>query len=551
MTDAIQAEVVSASLSGVVQEMQNSLFCTGYSTIIRESRDASCAILDARGRVVAQFTVLPLHLGAFPACVQGVLDVYPAAEMRPGDAYLVNHPYFGGSPHANDVAVIAPVFFEHRLVAFCGSLAHKADIGGSVPGSGSGSATEIYHEGLQVPPVLFARDGQPIRELEAILRANSRAPDLLLGDIGGQLGCTRLGERRLLALLQTYGRPAVQASWQHSIRLVERQLRARILAWPDGAYEGEAFLDNDGVRLDRPLRVHVRATVAGERICFDFRGSDDQAAGPSNIRPPLVRAACYYVLKCLVDPELASNDGLARVVETTFRPGSVLDPRLPAPVNTYIPTAQAVVEAVLQALGPLEERRRIAGSGGTGAVALGGAGFPSVQYELFGSGLGARAGRDGVSGTSVHVGNSRVTPVEIVESEFPIRIERFELLADSGGAGRWRGGLGFVREYTLLAPGRLSTRFDKHLIPAPGVDGGYPGRPGATIVDPGTPQERRLPARVGDVPLAAGTRLRIERPGGGGFGPPSERAPEAIQTDLDEGYVTPESARRDYGYLMP
>jgi N-methylhydantoinase B len=544
--DAIQQEVIYARLLGIVQEMQNALFRTGFSTIIRESQDASCAITDTDGQVVAQHTVLPLHLGAFPACVEGVLAAYPRHEMQPGDAYLVNHPYFGGSPHANDVAVIAPVFHAGALVAFCGSLAHKADIGGSVPGSGSGTATEIYHEGLQVPPVLFARHGRPIPELEAILRANSRAPELLLGDIGGQLGCTRLGERRLLALLDSYGRPALESSWQRSFALTEQQVRARIADWPDGVYEGEAFLDNDGVRLDRAVRVHVRVTVSGERVCFDFRDSDDQAAGPSNIRPPLVRAACYYVLKCLVDPELPSNAGLARVVETEFRPGSVLDPRLPAPVNTYIPTAQAVVEAALQALGPLEPERRIAGSGGTGAIALGGRGF--VQYELFGSGLGARQGRDGVSGTSVHVGNSRITPIEIVESEFPVRVERFELLADSGGAGRWRGGLGFVREYTLLEPGRLSTRFDKHEVPAPGAAGGLPGRVGATIVNPGTPEERRLPARSGDVHLPAGTRLRIERAGGGGFGDPHQRPPAEVAQDLQEGYITPDAAKVLYGH---
>ena len=245
--DPIQQEVIYARLLGIVQEMQNALFRTGFSTIIRESQDASCALTDPDGRVVAQQTVLPLHLGAFPACVEGVLAAYAREEMRSGDAYLVNHPYFGGSPHANDVALVAPVFHAGQLVAFCGSLAHKADIGGSVPGSGSGTATEIYHEGLQVPPILFARHGRPVPELVAILRANSRAPDLLLGDIAGQLGCTRLGERRLLALLDVYGRAAVEASWERSFSLAERQVRARVASWPDGVYEGEAFLDNDGV----------------------------------------------------------------------------------------------------------------------------------------------------------------------------------------------------------------------------------------------------------------------------------------------------------------
>jgi N-methylhydantoinase B len=543
--DAIDQEIIYARLIGVVQEMQNALFRTGYSTIIRESQDASCALTDARGRVIAQQTVLPLHLGAFPACVEGVLEAYKPEDMQPGDAYIVNHPYFGGSPHANDMAAVTPLFHRDQLVAFCGSIAHKSDIGGMAPGSGPGSAREIYQEGLHLPPVRYVQAGRLSRELEVILRANSRTPDLVVGDLEGQVGCARLGERRFLALLDKYGLEAVESSWLRSFEQVERRVRQAIAGWSDGAYEGEAFLDSDSLGSGQPARVHVIVTVTGDRLNFDFRGSDPQAVGPSNIRPPLVRAACYYVLKCLVDPELPSNAGLAAVVEAEFKPGTIVDPILPAAVNTYIPTAQAVVEASLRALAPLTPAREIAGSGGTGAVALGGQGF--VQYELFGSGLGARRGKDGVSGTSVHVGNSRITPIEIIESEFPVKVRRFELIPDSGGAGRWRGGLGFAREYAVLADARLSTRLDKHQVAPFGIEGGLPGAAGSTRINPGSPAEKSLPARSGDVAVAAGDTLLIERPGGGGFGDPRARPVEDVLRDVREGYVSAEAARELYG----
>jgi len=548
--DAIEQEIIYARLLGVVQEMQNALFRTGYSTIIRESQDASCALTDAAGRVIAQQTVLPLHLGAFPACVEGVLAAYDVCEMRSGDAYVVNHPYFGGSPHANDMAAVSPVFFEDQLVGFCGSIAHKSDIGGMAPGSGPGSAREIYQEGLHLPPVRYASAGGISRELEGILRANSRTPDLVAGDLQGQVGCARLGERRLLALFEKYGREAVESSWLRSFAQVEARLREVISAWPDGVYEGEAFLDNDGSNGGRPVRIHVAASVRGDRLRFDFRGCDPQAVGPSNIRPPLVRAACYYVLKCLVDPELPSNAGLAAVVEADFTPGTIVDPILPAAVNTYIPTAQAVVEAALRALAPVAPQRQIAGSGGTGAIALGGrdaSGKGFVQYELFGSGLGARNGKDGVSGTSVHVGNSRITPIEIIESEFPVRVRRFELIPDSGGAGRWRGGLGFSREYEVHAEARLSTRLDKHEVAPFGLMGGADGHTGCTRIDGPNGKARTLPSRAGDVPVGAGDTLLVERPGGGGFGDPADRPPEEVLADVREGYVSVGAAREIYG----
>jgi N-methylhydantoinase B len=604
--DAITLQVVAATLSGIVREMQNSLYRTGYSTIIRESHDASCAILDAQGRLVGQHVVLPLHMGAFPACAEALLARIPAAEMAPGDAYIMNHPYYGGSPHASDMAVLSPVFHDGRLVAFCCSMAHKPDIGGTVPGSGAGDARELFHEGLQVPPVRYV-DGRgeggpppppnsggspaaasagpprgletsgagsagsppglggatrdttsvaggaptPSRAVEAILRANSRTPDLVVGDLRGQVGCNRVGERRLLELFAKYGAAQLQAAWETLFAKTEERVRAEIARWPDGEYCAEATTDNDGVDLDRPLTVRVRVEKRGDAICFDFRESDDQARGPANIRPPLVRACCYYALIGLIDPHLPPNYGLVCAVEARFREGSFLDPRWPAAVNSYMPTAQVVTEAILAALGQMLPARQVASSGGTGALVVGGPhadGSGSyVHYEIYGSASGARPDRDGTSGLSVHLGNSQITPIEILESEFPVRLREFALRPDSGGAGRFRGGLGYRRVYEVLGESaRLSLRLDRHVVPARGVAGGGDGQAGGVLLERPSEPPRALPSRLGGLALQRGDVLRVDRPGGGGYGDPRQRDPARVQADLADGYVTAAAAAELY-----
>ncbi len=554
--DAITVEVISQSLSGIVQEMQNSLFCTGYSTIIRESRDASCAIMDANGRVLAQFTVLPLHLGAFPACVEGIWRYYSPADFEPGDAILVNHPYEGGSPHATDMAILSPVVVDGQVWGFCGSIAHKSDIGGLVPGSNSGQAREIFHEGLMVPPVRFSREGSPIREVETIVRANSRTPELVLGDLRGQVGATQLGVHRLRALFERYGTDTVTVAAERLLQITERRVHDSVAAWPDGVYTGSSALHNDGVEQGRPLHVRVRVTIAGERIHFDFRESDDQASGPYNIRPPLARAAAYYCLKCLIGADLPSNAGLAAAVEADFRPGSVLDPRPPAPVNTYMPIAIVTCEAIFEALAAAVPRARIAESGGTGGSSgilshsSHRKGYPQVQYDLLANAMGARYDRDGVSATTVHVSNAGITPVEIIESEFPVEVLRFELRRDSGGAGRYRGGLGFIREYRMLGDSRFTQRGGQQLSPARGRESGRPSGLARTIVNPDTSSPRVLTGRDGNVQLGPGDILRIEQAGAGGYGPPAERPPEDILTDVRDGYVSPEAAATLYAVAV-
>ncbi len=551
--DAVDLEVVKASLSGIVQEMQNSLFRTGYSTIVRESQDASCALMNAAGEVVAQHVVLPLHIGAFPACCGAVIKEF-GDDIAEGDAFLINHPYQGGSPHAPDMAVLSPVFWSGELIGFCGSIAHKSDIGGPVPGSCSGQAREIFNEGLQLPAVRYQRAFAPNRDIERIIAANSRTPELVLGDIRGQLGADRLGEQRLRELIGKYGRDKILACWERLFVLSEQRLRASFAEWKDGRFEAERFVDDDGIDLNAPVRIHVVVEKRGDRLHFDFSGSADQTKGPANVRPPLVQAACGYCLISLVDPGMYVCQGLLKAFTITAREGSVLNPRFPAPVNTYNPTVHALVDAVYDALSAIVPDKVRADGSGSRSIILGGrdtsTGRGYVQYEIIAGGAGARAAKDGASGITVNQSNAMIAPVEIIESEFPTRLLRFDLIRDSGGAGRFRGGLGIRREYLNLDDARFSIRSMKHVIPPNGCAGGHTGRPGDIWINPDSAEAKRLPTRYADYPLRKGDIFRLDTPGGGGHGDPLARDPQRVLDDLREGNVSPQAAERDYGVVL-
>jgi N-methylhydantoinase B len=553
--DPITLQVLQARLAGIVQEMQNSLFRTGYSTIIRESQDASCAILNIRGEVIAQHVVLPLHMGAFPACAAAILETFSPHEIHEGDAFITNHPYLGGSPHAPDMGVFTPISYQGEWVGFAANMAHKSDIGGTVPGSGSGNAREIYQEGLHLPPVKFMSELKPVKEIEAVIAANSRTAALVIGDLRGQVGAARLGERRIVELMQRYGKEIVLETTAQLSDYTESRLRQTIASWPDGESEGESFVDHDGIELTKPIRLHVKITKAGDRLHFDFSGSSDQTQGPANIRPPLVRAACAYCLVTLVDRFLPINQGLARVIEATFRDGSIVSPRFPAAVNTYMPTALSAAEAILRALAFFVPDKHIAGGSGSAALVLGGRDARSnrayVHYEIFSGGTGARSGKDGVSATAFHLSNCKTAPIEIIESEFPTRVERFEMIPDSGGAGQWRGGLGFARDYRILADEvRFSMRTDKHEIAPYGVDLGRAGTKGACIINPDTVNAKHLPSRFGDFRLQHDNIIRIERPGGGGLGDPFKRPTDKLIDDVRQGYISLDAARSQYGVAL-
>jgi len=528
--------------------MQESIFRTGYSTIIRESQDASCMILDAGGDVAGEHVVLPLHATCLPAVARNVKAAYD--DIASGDIFVTNHPYLGGVPHSMDMAVVAPVFFGAVLVGFCASIAHKSDLGGPIPGTANGSARDIFHEGTQYPPVRLVRGGRTIVEVEAILGANSRTPELVLGDIRGQIGVARLGERRIVETIERYGLDALLAAFARKQDATERQIRQTLLTWNDGVHEAESYLEM-GDASRPPVRFHVRIEKTGDRIAFDLTGCDDQVDEPINIHPPLVRGCIAYAMIATIDPELANNGGVSRVIEARFRPGSIVNPNFPAPTNSYIPSTLAVTEACLEALTAFVPERRIARVGGFGAMSLGGTrtdGSRFVQYELAGSAYGGRVGSDGPSGIAVLLSNARSASIEILESEFPTRIRRFELIADSGGAGEFRGGLAARREVEVLAPeAQLSLRGHGHRIAAAGRDGGADGKPASCTLHPGSPEAQSFPARFSGVRVRTGDRVLFERGGGGGLGDPQLRPRASVIDDVRNGYVSRQSAVDDYG----
>jgi N-methylhydantoinase B len=548
--DPVTYQVILSRLDGIVQEMQYCIYRTGYSTIIRETHDASCLLMDANGDIVGQHAVASLHPGTLAEVVRAMMRTF-GDDIAEGDAYITNHPYLAGTPHSIDMAVITPFFHDGKLVAFSGGLAHKSDLGGPVPGTGNAQAREPFHEGILYPPVRLVRRGEWRRDIERILRANSRTPDLIMGDIRGQLGVARLGERRLAETIAKHGVDALLEVFERMHDSAERQLRQAIATWPDGTAEGESIVDTDGIDLEKSIRYHVKITKTGDRLHFDLTGCSDQVQGPINIQPTQARAALYYALVAFVDTHPPINGGARRVVETTFRPGSIVCANYPCASGMYMASCTALAEATLQALSQLDRTKRHALNGGTGGNVFGGKradGSTFSQYELIGSAYGGSIGKDGASGISALLTNAQTAPVEILESEYETRLRCFELIEDSGGVGEFRGGLAPRREYEVLADGlQWTLRGGRNRVPAFGIDGGGPGRLGRCVRNPRTPGETVLPSRFSNVALNTGDLAAIEKPGGGGLGDPHQRPFEKVLDDVLDGYVTRAAAIADYG----
>jgi N-methylhydantoinase B len=516
--------------------MHYHFYRSGYSTIIRETRDFSCVILDRAGRLI---TAPPMffHGTVYRHFCRRVLDVYGPDGIDPGDVFVSNHPYEAGLPHVSDMGFVAPVFSGGRLIGFSGSIAHKADIGGSIPGSTSATATEIYQEGLLLPPVKIVRAGVDDRDLHRLIAANSRQPELVAGDMGAQIAATVMGVARMEALAERFGALTVTDAFEAILAGAARDLAAAISALPDG---------------DRMISMAVTVKVTGDRVFFDFSESGAQAKGPINLRPSMAEACCFYSLIGCLGPKLHFNDGCRDQVDFAYAPGTITNATPPAPVSSYQMANLKLVDVILAALAHFRPQRAIANSGSSGALGInygggGRPGQPSLQYEILGSAYGGGAGHDGASCTATHLSNLHVTPIEILESEFPCRVTEFALIPDSGGAGESRGGLSFRRAYELLADGTVIRRYDRAKCPPDGIEGGRPGRASSFVIRAGTGSEEETPAS-GRFELKAGDRFYLESAGGGGCGDPKKRPREKVARDIEEGYVSPEAARRDYGF---
>jgi N-methylhydantoinase B len=526
-------------VSSLVEEMHYHFYRSGYSTIIRESRDFSCVILDRAGRLIVAPPMF-FHAPVYRHLVGRILELYNGCN-REGDVFVSNHPYEGGLPHVSDMAFVAPVLAGGEIVAFAGSIAHKADVGGAVAGSTSANATEIFQEGLLLPPIRILDAGSAQTDIERIILDNSRQPELMRGDIRAQIAVTRMGARRMNELCERFGVHAVRETFAAILSGAANDLRAAIAALPEGEASAESFLDSDGIEIERPLKLAVTVTIRDGMACFDFSGSDPQARGPVNLRPPMVEACVFYALIGCLGPDLHFNDGMREAVRLTFAPRTLTNAEPPAAVSNYQMVNLKLVDVILEALAFFHPPRAIAHSGSSSALTIawarGRRAQSSMQYEIVGSAYGGGMGHDGASATATHLSNLYITPIEILESEFPCRITRFELVPDSGGRGRWRGGLSLQREYQLLEDAVVIRRYDKCRFPPSGLAGGEPGAPARFVIRLGTYEERATQAS-GRHEMRAGERFLLQSAGGGGYGDPGERDRAAVARDVAEGYVS-------------
>jgi N-methylhydantoinase B len=554
--NAIDLEVIYQSTLQIARELTLNMLRTGYSTIIKESQDFTFAIFDAKGRMVAQGIPQPLHIGPITAQVREIRRRFRSC-TEPGDAFIVNHPYQACQNHATDVTIITPMFVGDRLTGYIGNTAHKPDIGGKVPGTNSGDATDLFQEGLLIPPLKILRRGAMNADLRDVICANTRTPEVTWGDVQAQVNTNTYGLQKFAELFGKYGTDKVLACWQRWMDICEGELRKEIVKVPDGFYGPETdYLDDDGVDLARPHRIAASLAVKGDTLTFVL-DSDGQARGPINLRPCVSRNFIECLVKMIFIPQLPVNDGLSRPVEVNYPPeGSLLNPRFPAPVNMYVRPSQITTSVVMRALAKAVPGRVPApGSAAGGSLSSSGrhpqSGRWYSQYEIFHGGTGARPDGDGVSAMDELVINVMNTPVEALETEFPVRAERYELVRDSAGAGKFRGGLGARRVWRILADEAIvNLRTDRFKFSSPGLFGAKPARPSSATLNPGTPEERPLTSKVAGLRLQKGDLLAFELGGGGGWGDPRERDPERVRQDVTRDYVSVEAAAADYGVVL-
>jgi N-methylhydantoinase B len=554
--DGIDLEVIFQSTLQIARELTMNMLRTGYSTVIKESQDFTFAIFDRHARMVAQGIPQPAHIGPIAAQVREIHRLF-RGKAADGDAFIVNHPYRACQNHATDVTIISPVFFDGKLVAYIGNTAHKPDIGGKVPGTNSPDATEVFQEGLLIPPVRLYREGKLVEELYELICANTRTPEVTWGDINAQVQTNVYGARKFGELFAKYGVDDVLQCWTRWMDLCERELIAQIGQLPPGSYGPVVdYLDDDGIDRERSYRIALSLEVKRNKLVFTL-DSDPQARGPINLRPCVSRNVIECWVKMAFAPHLPVNDGMSRPIEVHYPPeGTLLNPRFPAPVNMYVRASQLISTLVARVLGEVAPDRIPApGSGASGGLTGSGhnprTGRWFSIHEIYNGGGGARPHGDGVSAQDELVLNVMNTPVEAIETEFPMRIRRYELIRDSAGAGRYRGGLGAVREWEVLGDEMtFNLRADRFKHASPGSGKAKPARPSAATLNPGRDGERPLPSKVAGLRLKQGDVLSWALAGGGGRGDPLERDVEQVRHDVIGGYVSIEAAQSQYGVVL-
>jgi len=536
--DPVKLEIFKSLYSSVAEEMGVSLRRSAFSPNIKERRDYSCAVFNREGILIAQGDHMPVHLGSMPMSVRAALEM---VELGPGDIVVLNDPYAGGT-HLPDVTMVAAVYGENargragkgsprhpvapspRHLFFVANRAHHADIGGATPGS-MGRAEEIYQEGLRIPPVRLMIGGRVNDDVMRLISANVRIPEEREGDLTAQLGAIATGQQRLLEIVERYGFKEANAYASHLINYTAEMMRRVIGDLPDGIYEAEDFLDDDGYS-DEPVRIAVRIEIKGDRAEVDFTGSAPQVRGPINAVEAITVSAVYYVFRCLIPMNVPASWGIMQPIKVTAPVGTVVNARPPAPVaGGNVETSQRIVDTVLLALSKSGAPVPAASQGTMNNLTIGGTdsrnGKQFAYYETVAGGLGARPGLDGIDGIHTHMTNSLNTPAEALEYAYPMRVRRYSIRRESGGGGQFRGGDGIVREIELLTDARVTILSDRRKTRPYGLNDGEPGAAGRTVLL--SSKGEQILAGKDSTSARAGDRIRVESPGGGGYGARKQR----------------------------
>jgi len=552
--DPVAMEVFSNRLMSITEDMNNTLVRSSFSTNIKERRDCSVALFDRRGRLVAQGTQIPLHLGSLAGGMAALLQRVPLDTIREGDAFICNDPYLANGTHLPDITIITPVFWEGAIEFFAANIGHHADVGGAVPGSIAGGSRSIFEEGIRLPVTRICKAGALDVELLELIAVNTRDPEERKLDLQVQIATNECGVAEARQLVRQMGIAAVRAAIEDVIAYTRRRMCNRIAELRAGEYVFTEYLDDDGMGGD-PVPITARVRVRGGELDIDFAGSGNQARGAMNVPLNALQACVYYSIKALLDPELLPNAGLFEAVRIHAPLGSIVNPRPPAAVGARSITCQKVCGAIFGAFRELLPPERVMASGNDVVPAIVFSGELSrragyyVYLETLGGGSGARTDADGMDAVHVHMTNTSNLPVEALENEYPLRVDEYALVEDSGGAGRHRGGMGIARQISALVPGTIfSVRSDSHTVGvATGVFGGKDGRRARLIQNHGRSEAKLLYSKVARVEMTPGDSMRIETPGGAGYGRPGERMLAEIAQDLRDGRISRAAAEADYG----
>jgi N-methylhydantoinase B len=541
----IELEVVKNALLSVAEEMGVVLIRASQSTNIKERRDCSCGIFDSAGATIAQAEHQPMHLGSMLGIVSAILERYPLDQIHPGDMFITNDPYSGGGTHLPDITVAAPVFFDGEIIAFVVNIAHHSDVGGRVAGSNSGDCTSIFEEGLRIPLVKVVEGGTIVDRVLAFITLNCRTPEERLADLQAQVAANRVGIQRLQELAAKLGKDFLTAACQALLAHAERKIREAVRQIPDGTYTFEDYMDDDGRGMVKiPIRVTI--TVQGDDIHLDFAGSGPQARGGINFVWPALQGMVYFSLKAILDPTIPSNGGFFRAVRISAPTGTITNALPPAAMAGRSDTAQRVADVIFGALAPVIPEKVVAACNGAVTASMF-SGFDQdmgrhyVYIETQGGGMGARHDRDGLDGVQVHATNTSNLPVEALENEYPLMVDCIELIPDSGGRGKFRGGLGIRKDIRVVGhTATFSTHADRQHLPPWGLFGGEPGRCGRYVITRVATGERKvLPSgKMSEILLEEGDVVSVQTPGAGGWGPPGERPSHLLEKDLRQGKVS-------------